>query len=354
MDPRDELAEISRKLGADESLVLAGGGNTSCKVREPDRFGRARDLLVIKPSGVDLATIEPGDFSTLRLDDLLPMGDLDALSDEEMMQAAMEALVDPAMRRPSLEVLLHALLPDRWVLHSHADALLALTNHPQGEERVRAALGGRVAIVPYMRPGFELSRAVAAARGDAEGIVLLKHGLVTMGETAEEAYERHVSRVAACAEAAPVPKLVVGGGAESTAREWAPLLRGALGGGIVRWDRTPPVMGFLDDERLVEAVQRGPATADHVLRVGRAPVVVRDAGQVPEGRKLLLVPGTGLAAHGATVERADENLRIGRHTLQTVAACGPEWEPLNDEQLRHVEQSARRGARRANWPARWR
>ena len=353
MDARTQLAEVSRKLGQDESLVLAGGGNTSCKAREADRFGRERDVLHIKPSGVELATIRPEDFSTLRLDDLLPMRTCAPLSDEEMMQAAMEALVDPAMRRPSLEVLLHALLPDRWVLHTHADALLALTNHPRGEERVRAALGERVAIVPYMRPGFDLSLAVAAARGPverhAEGIVLLKHGLVTFGETADEAYERHVSMVAACAEAAPVPDLAVGGGDEGSAREWGPMLRGALGGGILRWDRSPAVMGFLDDERLVGAAQRGPATADHVLRIGRAPALVRDADSVPPDRRVLMVPGSGLAAHGENVERADENLRIGRHTLATIAACGPEWEPIDEEQMRHVEEWPLQQKKRAAW-----
>jgi len=349
MDARTQLAEISRKLGKDESLVLAGGGNTSCKALEADRFGRERDVMHLKPSGVDLATIAAGDFCTLRLADLLPMGEGSALSDEEMMQAAMEALVDPAMRRPSLEVLLHALLPDRWVLHTHADALLALTNHPQGEERVRAALGERVATVPYMRPGFDLARAVAAARGTVEGIVLMKHGLVTFGESAEQAYERHTSMVAACVEAAPVPNLTAGGGDEKSAREWAPMLRGALGGGILRWDRTPPVMGFLDDERLVEAVQRGPATADHVLRVGRAPVAVRDADSVPGDRRLLMVPRCGLVAHGENVERADENLRIGRHTMLTVAACGPEWEPIDEEQMRHVEEWPLQQAKRAAW-----
>jgi len=357
MDPtaREQLAEISHRLGSDESLVLAGGGNTSCKAREADLLGRKRDVLHIKPSGVDLATVGAADFSTLRLDDLRPLGERDAMSDEEMMACAMAALVDPSMRRPSLEVLLHALLPDRWVLHSHADALLALTNHPEGESRVRAALGARVALVPYMRPGFELSRAVAAARtGDVEGIVLMKHGLVTFADDPELAWERHESLVAACREAAPEADLSGPEGDLAAARAWSPLLRGALGcgdsgGGVLRWDRSRAVTGILSIPELLEAVQRGPATADHVLRIGRAPALLRDADHISADRRLLLAPGTGLVAWGENLERADENLRIGRHTLATVAACGPDWEPINEEQMRQVEEWPLQQAKRGAW-----
>jgi len=347
---RQQLSEISRRLGSDESLVLAGGGNSSCKACEPDLLGRKRDVLHIKPSGVDLATIQPSDFSTLRLDDLLPLGEHDAMSDEKMMECAMAALVDPAMRRPSLEVLLHALLPDRWVLHSHADAVLALTNHREGESRVRAALGSRVAIVPYMRPGFELSRAVAAARaGDIEGIVLMKHGLVTFADDGEQAWDRHRSLVAACREAVPERSLSGPEGALAVAREWSPMVRGALGGGVLRWDRSPAITGFLANAALLSAVQRGPATADHVLRIGRAPAELRDADHVPEKRSVLLVTGTGMVAWGENAERADVNLRIGQHTLRTVAACGPEWDPIDEDQMRHVEEWPLQRDKRSLW-----
>ncbi|MHC4956221.1 MAG: SDR family oxidoreductase [Planctomycetota bacterium] len=335
-----QLAEVSRRLGADESLVLMGGGNTSCKAREPDALGRERDVLHLKPSGVDLKTIEAADFCTLRLDDLVPLRERESLADEEMMAHAMGALVDPAMRQPSIEVLLHAFLPDAWVLHSHADALLALTNHPRGEQRVADALGARVAVVPYMRPGFALAQAVARARaGDPalEGIVLMKHGLVTFGDDADTAYRRHLDLVARCAETAPVPALNAAPGDVAKAREWAPLLRGAMGGGILLWDGSPEVTGFLAREDLAAAVQRGPATADHVLRIGRAPAMVRDADSVDADRRILMLPGTGIFASGENLECADENLRIGRHTLRTVAACGADWEPIDEEQMRHVE-----------------
>ncbi|MHC4410483.1 MAG: SDR family oxidoreductase [Planctomycetota bacterium] len=311
---RDALAEVSRRLGSDPTLVLAGGGNTSCKATEPDLLGRARAVMHLKPSGADLATIQAGDFCTLRLDDLRPLRELDALDDASMMRHAMAALTDPSMGRPSLEVLLHAFLPQRWVLHSHADALLALCNHPDGERRVRDALGDRVAIVPYRRPGFELAKLVADTNADA--IVLMKHGLVTAGESAQEAYDRHIEIVRLCER----PPLELNGIPDDPI-DLLPELRGELGGGILRWDSSPFTAGFLQDPALVDALMRGPATADHLLRVGRTPRIV-------EGRQFLV-------AHGPTLQRADENLRILLHTLRMV---GPDWEPLDDEQLAHVEE----------------
>jgi len=323
----EALAEISRRLGADSSLVLAGGGNTSCKSVEPDLLGRNRPVLHIKPSGADLAPIAPGDFSTLRLDDLLPLRERDELDDDAMLKHAMAALVDPSMRRPSIEVLLHAFLPQPWVLHSHADALLALGNHPEGEARVRDALPG-AAILPYMRPGFALAKTVAETEADT--IVLMKHGLVTAGATAEEAYERHMDAVKRCAR--PLPDLK---GERDDPSDVLPELRGRLGGGILRWDGGPFTAGFLGDPALVEALRRGPATADHLLRAGRAPHLV-------DGRRFL-------AAHGPSLRRAEESLEIWKHTLAMVAACGPEWEPLDEEQLRHVEEWTLQDDKAAAW-----
>ncbi|MHC4848175.1 MAG: class II aldolase/adducin family protein, partial [Planctomycetota bacterium] len=279
---RDALAEVSRRLGSDPTLVLAGGGNTSCKATEADLLGRERAVMHLKPSGADLATIQADDFCTLRLDDLRPLRELDGLDDASMMRHAMAALVDPEMRRPSLEVLLHAFLPQRWVLHSHADALLALCNHPDGERRVRDALGDRVAIVPYRRPGFELAQLVADTGADA--IVLMKHGLVTAGETAEEAYELHREIVRLCER----PPAVLRGEPDDPT-DLLPELRGEFGGGILRWDSSPFTAGFLQDPALVDALMRGPATADHLLRVGRAP-------RIEEGRRFLV-------AHGPTLQR---------------------------------------------------
>ncbi|MGH7163761.1 MAG: class II aldolase/adducin family protein, partial [Planctomycetota bacterium] len=157
LEGRELLAYLSRLLGAERDLVLRGGGNTSVKTVEPDRLGRPTELLHVKPSGVDLAAIRPEDFTALRLGDLRPLAEGPPLTDAEMSEHVSWTAVDPRARRPSIETMLHAFLPERFVLHSHADALLALCNRRDGAARVAEALGADVALVPYRRPGFLLA-----------------------------------------------------------------------------------------------------------------------------------------------------------------------------------------------------
>ena len=188
--PLDELVAWSRRLGADPSLVLRGGGNTSVKVGEADVAGRPQAVLRVKGSGSDLASAKPGDFSGVRLDDVLPLFAHEDMSDEEMVDYLARTLTDPRAPRPSIETLLHAFIPAASVFHSHADDLLSLINTPDPHAALDAALGAEVLRVPYRRPGFLLSREVGeAVRGhpDAPGLVLLNHGLVTWGATPEEA-----------------------------------------------------------------------------------------------------------------------------------------------------------------------
>ena len=144
-------------------------------------------MLRIKGSGTDLKTIGPDGFPGLFLDELRPLQERAAMSDEEMVAYLAHCMVEPGSRRPSIETLLHAFLPARHVDHVHADVICALTNNPEPERHVHAALGPDVAVVPYIRPGFDLSRQVADLSG-ARAVVLAKHGLVTWGETHEESY----------------------------------------------------------------------------------------------------------------------------------------------------------------------
>ena len=176
----DRLVARSRTIGADPTLVVHGGGNTSTKTRERDHLGRERDVLRIKGSGTELKTIGPDGFPGLFLDELLPLRDRATMSDEEMVDYLAHCMVEPGSRRPSIETLLHAFLPARHVDHVHADAICALTNSAEPARHVRAALGKDVAVVPYVRPGFDLSRQVAALSG-ARAVVLAKHGLVDLG-----------------------------------------------------------------------------------------------------------------------------------------------------------------------------
>ena len=186
------LLYASRLVGADQSLVLWGGGNTSAKVQETDFRGRPVSVLRVKGSGSDLRTIRVQDFPGVRLEDVLPLLQREAMADEEMVAYLAHTLMEPASPRPSIETLLHAFLPPRFVVHTHADAILSLTNTVSGRRQVADALGGDVIWVGYRRPGFALSKEVAEAfRGSpmATAIVLEKHGLITWGDTARAAYE---------------------------------------------------------------------------------------------------------------------------------------------------------------------
>src|SRR5579859_4705385 len=195
-----ERVYTSRLLGRDHSLVLHGGGNTSVKIRELNVFGEEEDILYIKGSGWDLETIEAAGFAPVRLERVRRLATLERLSDTRMVQELRAAMTDPAAPTPSVETMLHAILPYRFVDHTHADALLAITNTADGERRVREIYGDSVVVLPYVMPGFDLAR-VAAAQFPREsgpntvGMVLLNHGFFSFGETARESYERMIDLV---------------------------------------------------------------------------------------------------------------------------------------------------------------
>src|SRR3954454_11369646 len=190
----------SRLLGRDTTLVLHGGGNTSVKVREKNIVGEDEEILYVKGSGWDLETIEAAGFTPVRMVHLLKLAQLEALSDPQMVSELAANVTRAGAPAPSVETILHAGIPHRFVDHTHADALLAITNTEDGEARVREIYDDDVLIVPYVMPGFALAR-VCAQRIEAElkpstiGMVLLKHGLFSFGATAEESYTRMISLV---------------------------------------------------------------------------------------------------------------------------------------------------------------
>ncbi len=192
----EQLVYQSRLVGAEESLVLWGGGNNSVKTTATDLLGSPIDVMLIKSSGSDMKTIAPKQFPAVRLDYIAPLLGRAEMSDEEMVDYLARCLVDPGGARPSIETLLHAFLPANAVLHTHADAILALTNTRGREKTIRDCFGDSLVPVAYRRPGFRLSRDVAAAfNPKAAGIVLMNHGLITWGASAKEAYDRHIEVV---------------------------------------------------------------------------------------------------------------------------------------------------------------
>src|SRR6478735_3520510 len=190
----------SRLLGRDKSLVLHGGGNTSVKIREKNLFGEEETILYVKGSGWDLETIEPQGFSPVRLDHVLKLTRLRTLSDPEMVNQLVTHMLNASAPAPSIETILHGALPWKFVDHTHADAVLAISNTSDGEARIREVYGKRCVVIPYLMPGFDLAQYCAKEfkrQGGPEtiGMVLMNHGIFSFGETARESYERMIELV---------------------------------------------------------------------------------------------------------------------------------------------------------------
>ena len=281
----------TRLLGGEPRLVIHGGGNTSVKTAMTDLVGDQTDVLCVKGSGWDMATIEPAGLPAVRLAPLLKLADRDALTDEDMVAAQRANLLDPAAPNPSVETLLHAFLPHTFIDHTHSNAVLAVCDQPDGEARVRDLYGNTMGYVPYIMPGFALAKAAMAVWRDdpkVDGLVLLKHGIFTFGDTAREAYERMIHKVteaeAAIARAGrrmfplmTLPNQV------ATVADVAPILRGLAAGpgnGVepARWlldfRGGLKVRAFVDGQDVNRYACQGTATPDHVIRTKPKPLIV--------------------------------------------------------------------------------
>ncbi len=350
-DPVGQCVYGSRLLGAEPTLVLHGGGNTSVKTTTSDVFGDAVEVLHVKGSGWDLASIEREGFTALRLDRLLRLLRLERLADSRMMNELRAARLDTSAPDPSVESLLHALLPYPAVQHSHADALIALTNQPDGAALVRKVLGDDVVIVPYVMPGFDLARlcatTVAARLGPGTlGLVLLNHGLFTFGTSTEEAYRRHVELIDRV-ERFLEPFRPQWTEADRPAVE--PATIAALRKEISDLAGRPMVVRRHDDARVrgflarPELSQRGPLTPDHVIRTKRVPLLGRDVGgyareyrryfgehqdrrgvpltMLDPAPRVLLDPAYGMLTAGPRAADADIAADIYAHTIDVIATA---------------------------------
>ena len=298
----DLLVYQSRLIGADPSLVVWGGGNTSIKVDQKDFRGRDTRVIIVKGSGFDLKTIERRHFPGLRLDDILPLLERESMSDDDMVEYLNKCMLNPSAPRPSIETLLHAFLPYKSVAHSHADAVVALTNNVDAQEVLRTVYGDAVAVVEYIRPGFLLSKKVGQAvreNSRIKGVVLVNHGLFTWGDTTKAAYNVHIDLVTEAEEYArqqAVGKKVFGGLRQRTldtdrrhqiTAAVAPTLRGLVSRNkrcVLRFDDAQDVLEFVGSHRGIELSGIGPATPDHLLQTKRKPLWVEaaDPEDVPE------------------------------------------------------------------------
>ena len=190
----------SRLLGQNSDLVLHGGGNTSVKLQQANLFGEEEDILYVKGSGNNLATIDADGFTPLLLKTLRKLAELENISDAEMIRQQQMAMSNPDAPNPSVEALLHAIIPFTWIDHTHADAVVTLTNTPEGSELIQKIYGERLLVIPYVMPGFKLARKVVEITKQVdwrkfEGMVLLNHGIFSFGDTARESYGRMIKLV---------------------------------------------------------------------------------------------------------------------------------------------------------------
>ncbi|MCB2043659.1 MAG: bifunctional aldolase/short-chain dehydrogenase, partial [Rhodoferax sp.] len=388
----------SRLLGQDPTLVLHGGGNTSVKTRLPDLTGEVIDVICVKGSGWDMAVIEPAGIPAVRLAPLLRLRERSELSDEDMVNAQRGNLLDSNAPNPSVEALLHAFVPHKFIDHTHANAVLALSDQPGGMALCREVFGPTMAVVDYVMPGFRLAKAVAQvyeASPDIEGLILHKHGIFTFGDSARQAYERmiemvtraedHIRQHSRADAAAATPRASDAQCLERLAQV-APMVRGALamplGQGrysrMVAELRTGGAIGaFCAATDLETQAWTGVITPDHNIRIKNRPLVLPepDTQQLAAFRptlqqrldvyvrhyhayfqtndpllpgkrreldpmpRVVLVQGLGLIAWGKSKKDAVIHADLAQATIETVMAARAigQFEPLPEADLFEME-----------------
>jgi rhamnulose-1-phosphate aldolase/alcohol dehydrogenase len=384
----------SRLLGGDPKLVLHGGGNTSVKSTMKDILGDSQDVLCVKGSGWDMGDIEPRGLPALRLADLLKLRTLDRLSDEDMVNVQRGCLLDATSPNPSVETLLHAFLPHKFIDHTHSTAVLAVTDQPNGAEMSAEVFGDRAALVPYVMPGFALAKKSAEvyeANPDVDGLILLKHGIFSFGETAREAYERMISLVSLAEQhlrkgrrkvfaSAALPKKI------AKVADVAPILRGIVA--TARDDADPlrmvlayrtgkAIRNYVDGEELGRYSQQGVVTPDHNIRTKNWPLIVpapevgelekfaagaakaqarfasrchkyfaRHDGKrdVPKSEldplpRVILAPGLGLFGVGKSLAEAGVAADLAENTIDVItdAEATGRFQPLSEAHLFDIE-----------------
>ena len=320
----------TRLLGSDPLLVLHGGGNTSVKTEMQDLLGETHQVLCVKGSGWDMGSIEPPGLPAVKLAPLRKLRRLDRLSDEDMVNFQRTNLLDSAAPNPSVETLLHAFLPGKFIDHTHAAAVLSLVDQPNGRELVEEVYNGSMGFVPYRIPGFGLAKLAAQvfeATPQIEGLILNKHGIFTFAETAREAYERMIAMVSrAEARLAKGRRNVFAAAplaATASVAEVAPIVRGAIAVRPSDKDAEPQrfvldfrtgreVLNYVSGADLADYGQRGVVTPDHVIRTKNRPLIapLPQAGKLDAfAQALRAALADYIGAYDAMFQR--ENSRVG-------------------------------------------
>lgn len=347
----------SRLLGRDKSLVLHGGGNTSVKIRSRNLVGDDEEILYVKGSGWDLEFIEEAGFSPVRMAHLLKLAQLEVLSDPQMVNELVTQMTRASAPAPSVETILHALLPHKFVDHTHSDAVLSVTNTADGAQRIADIYGDSVVVIPYVMPGFDLARLCAElfpkhAGDNCIGMVLLKHGIFSFGADARESYERMIKLVDQAERYLEKNKSWVLGA--PTPETKAVSVNHSIDIATLRRDishaaGTPMILQTRSEARanafaarpdVALIAQQGPATPDHSIRTKRTPMIGRDvdtfvreykayfdanAPHAKEAKTMLdpapravLDPVLGLLAAGRTIKDATIVAELYLHTMDVI------------------------------------
>ena len=372
----------SRLLGQESSLVLHGGGNTSMKGSSTNIFGEERPALYVKGSGWDLRTIEAPGFSPTCLATLERMAGLASLSDTDMARELKSALLDPAAPAPSVEAILHAIIPFKYVDHTHADAVVAISNSPDGETLLAELYGENWLILPYVMPGFVLAQQVYAATRDLDwnsltGIILLHHGVFTFADDARESYENMIAGVDRAegflAQRGAADAVARSGGdfSAADALDMANIRAAAsrLAGRplIAQLNTTDLSVGYSAREDITDVATRGPLTPDHTLHTKRIPLVLgtdvgteiesamdryatdyqawfqrNDSGNLTcldPAPRVVIWKNRGVVALAPNAKRAAIVGDIAQHTLLAVqwAQCLGGWQALSEREIFELE-----------------
>ena len=383
----------SRLIGADPSLVLHGGGNTSVKSVTTNTIGEEVNVLYVKGSGWDLDTLEPPGLPGVQLDHLVKLRKLDCLNDEDMVNEQRTHLLDAASPNPSVETLLHAFLPHKFIDHSHADAILVIADQPNAESLCENIYGDTMGIVPYIMPGFDLAKAAAEVyekNPDVKGLVLISHGLFTFGNTAKESYDRHIEAVQQAEDfiasygkkkLSPINAKITSDVGEMLS-SIGPCLRGLFSeetgqNWLIHYREDPAACAFASSLECKDWSQIGTATPDHVIRTKQKPLLLNPkhlndpeklrkeiSGALEEYKnnyhkyfkinaqskgvdkkeldplpRIILVAGLGLVTIGKSVRETEIAADIYQHTIDIIKKSFDigQFAPLKDNDLFDME-----------------
>jgi rhamnose utilization protein RhaD (predicted bifunctional aldolase and dehydrogenase)/NAD(P)-dependent dehydrogenase (short-subunit alcohol dehydrogenase family) len=326
----------TRLLGRDPKLVLHGGGNTSLKARVRDRLGEDADVLYVKSSGSDMAKIDADGFVAVRLEPMRKLRAIESIGDEDLVAVERANLIDAKAANPSVEMMLHAFLPQRFIDHTHATAVLSLIDQPDGEKKCQEVFGRRLGFVPYVMPGFGLAKkAIEVFERDkpSDGLILSKHGIVTFGETAREAYERMIEMVTLAEEFIARRRKTVAVAAQlhniAGESHVAPIVRGACSEKdataegawrrlVLEFRGGEAARNFVNAKDLDRLSRLGVVTPDHTIRTKNWPLVLPapDNGKLDDFASITRERASQFAAHYRDYF-ARHNKRVGgiKHEL---------------------------------------